>query len=131
MNTCKKLLKKYKVIIPDRLSQVLIDGKKREEPTISSVMIRFPGNALYVDTIAELTERIKSRCEMFNPVNDCIDPELFGPKITKTGIVYRTKCKVDDFVLNKELMPAYTLEYELRIKEIYSIVHDFNDIPKK
>ena len=59
----KALLKKYKVILPDRLSQVLIDGKKREEPTISSTMIRFPGTALYVDTIEELTEKIKSRCE--------------------------------------------------------------------
>lgn len=131
MNTSRRLLKKYKVILPDRLSQVLIDGVKREEPTISSVMIRFPGNALYVDTIAELTEKIKSKCEMFNPANGCIDPELFGPKVTKTGITYRTKCKIDDFVLNKELMPAYTLEYEICIKEIYSIVHDFNDIPKK
>lgn len=131
MNTGRRLLKKYKVIIPDRLSQVLIDGKKREEPTISSVMIRFPGTALYVDTIEELTERIKSKCEMFEPANCCIDPEFFGPKVTKTGITYRTKCKIDDFVLNKELMPAYTLEYEICIKEIYSIVHDFNEIPKK
>lgn len=131
MNTGRRLLKKYKVIIPDRCSQVLIDGVKREEPTISSVMIRFPSNALYVDSIEELTERIKGRCEMFNPANGCIDPELIGPKVTKTGIIYRTKCKIDDFVLNKELMPAYTLEYEICIKEIYSIVHDFNDIPKK
>lgn len=131
MNTGRRLLKKYKVILPDRLSQVLIDGKKREEPTISSAMIRFPGTALYIDTIEELTERIKSKCEMFDPANCCIDPEFFGPKVTKTGITYRTKCKIDDFVLNKELMPAYTLEYEICIKEIYSIVHDFKAIPKK
>lgn len=131
MNTGRRLLKKYKVIIPNRLSKVLIDGKKKEEPTVSSVMIRFTNNPIYVDTLEELTERIKSRCEMFNPANECIDPELFGPKVSSTGITYRTKCKIDDFVLNKELMPAYTLEYEICIKEIYSIVHNFNDIPKK
>ena len=124
-----RLPKKYKVILPDRLSKVLIDGKEREEPAISSVMIRFPGKALYVDTIEELTERIKSKCEMFNPANGCIDPELIGPKITKRGITYGTKCKIDDFVLNKALMPAYTLEYEIHITEIYQLVHNFCSIP--
>lgn len=130
-----KTRKKFKVVIPRNLFEVKVDGRSQFDPVRNTTdrMLALSGGrdayTVYVNNIEELTEFIKNKCIMLNPVNDCKDAKFIGPEITHKTIRYKTTCYINDFKLNESLMPAYFLEYELHINEIYQIVHDFNTIP--
>lgn len=137
MNKQKKKNKKYKVVLPDKLHSMVIDGQDHTDSVHNTLdrMLALPGNikkTIYINNLEELTSFIIKHSSLHSLLNDVQDPKIIGPIIKSNNIiVYKTTGTISDFKLNESLMPAYTIEYELYIDQIYVLLTDFNDIPKK